>query len=85
MQIHKGIREDFPPMFQAKISQLIKDLDNVFRYIQHDVDQVCSTNDDDSPEGKKMREELLSMLPEARQFLHEEIQKTLRTCKNLKE
>jgi hypothetical protein len=81
MEIHGRINEDFREMFLPMIAKLVKDLDNVFALIQHDVDKVCSTNEDDSPEAKAMREELLAMLPSAREFLKEKVQMQLRRCK----
>jgi hypothetical protein len=81
IKIHAGIKEDFDKMFLPMVGKLVKDLDNVFALIQHDVDKVCSTNEDDSPEAKAMREELLAMLPSAREFLKEKLQKQLRRCK----
>jgi hypothetical protein len=85
MQIHKGIEADFNDMFQTKVDMLVFELDKIFAQIQHDVDQVCSTNEDDSPEGKAMREELLAMLPAAREFLEEKVQKRLKQCKEMAE
>jgi len=85
MQIYKGIQEDFGGMFQPKVNKLVSQLDKIFAQIQHDVDQVCSTNEDDSPEGKAMREELLTMLPDAREFLKEKVQNLLKRCKEMGE
>ena len=82
MRIHKGIQEDFDAMFQPRVNKLVSALDRIFAQIQHDVDQVCSTNEDDSLEAKAIREELLEMLPAAREFLKEKIQKPLKQCED---
>ena len=85
MAIHHGIRNDWDQMFPARVETLIADLDDIFRKTQYDVDKVCSTKEDDSPEGKKMREELLALLPEARQLLKDGIWKHLALCRERKE
>ena len=56
-------------------------MDAIFNAIQHDVDRVCSTNEDDSDEAKAIRAELLAMLPAEREFLKEKIQGPLMGCK----
>ncbi|KAF1845146.1 uncharacterized protein K460DRAFT_416455 [Cucurbitaria berberidis CBS 394.84] len=81
MKISHGVRGDFDKMFKEHINKLIKDLDIVFLRTQHDVSLVCSTKEDDSPDAKKMREELLAKLPDARQHLQDEIWKHLGHCK----
>jgi hypothetical protein len=81
LKIGQGIKEDFDDMFKRSIEQLVQKLDNVFSKIQHDVNMVCSTKEDDSPEAKQMREELLAMLPDARECLEKEIWKELDRCK----
>ena len=53
----------------------------MFKKTQHDVAQVCSTKEDDSPEAKTFREQLLAMLPEARERLNNDIFKELAKCK----
>lgn len=80
MKIHHGIQCDFDTIFRARIEKLIKELDAVFQRTQHDVNRVCSTKEDDSPEARKMRAEMLDMLPEARELLRGEIKRNLEMC-----
>lgn len=81
LSIAKRTREDFEAGFAERTDALVKKLDKVFADTQHDVNQVCSTKEDGSPEAKKMREELLSMLPEARERLNNDILRRLDECK----
>jgi ketosteroid isomerase-like protein len=79
--ISNSVRRDYDAMFKTTTDKLWTDLNAVFEHIRHDVNQVCSTKEDDSPEAKKMREELLAMLPEARDRLEKEILRELSKCK----
>lgn len=81
MAISEGMRSDWTKAFNETITFLIEHLDAVFGKIQHDVNQVCSTKEDDSPEAKKLRAELLAMLPEARERLTVDIFGKLAKCK----
>lgn len=75
------IRKDYDTLFQASTEKLWTDLNAVFEHIRYDVNQVCSTKEDDGPEAKKMREELLAMLPEARDRLDKDIMRELARCR----
>jgi hypothetical protein len=79
--ISTSVRKDYDAMFKTATETLWTELNAVFEHIRHDVNQVCSTKEDDSPEAKKMREELLAMLPEARDRLEKQILRELAKCK----
>ncbi|PVI01672.1 hypothetical protein DM02DRAFT_704523 [Periconia macrospinosa] len=80
-EVHDGVKSEFEAFFKFNIDTLVDEMDGIFDEIQHDVNRVCSTNEDDSEEGKAIREELLAMLPAEREFLLEKIQKPLKACK----
>lgn len=80
-KISHSIQEAYEAMFKTTVEKLWTNLNDVFERTRHDVTQVCSTKEDDSPEAKKMREELLAMLPEARKCLENDIWKELAKCK----
>lgn len=80
-KIGHQIQEAYDPMFRAITDKLWTDLNAVFEHLRHDVNQVCSTKEDDSPEAKKMREKLLAMLPDARKRMEEDIWTELAKCK----
>lgn len=80
-KIGHSIREAYDTMFKRITESLWDELNAVFERLRHDVNQVCSTKEDDSPEAKKMRAELLAMLPEARERLESEILTELAKCK----
>lgn len=82
--IANSVRKDYDAMFKTTTDTLWANLNAVFEHIRHDVNQVCSTKEDDSPGAVKMREELLAMLPEARERLDKEILRELATCKEKK-
>jgi hypothetical protein len=79
--IANGIRKDYDSVFQDIVEKLWNDINAVFERTRHDVNQVCSTKEDESPEAKRMREELLAMLPEARDRLRDEVWMELAKCK----
>lgn len=81
LEISQGVQTEFDKTFKAHIDKLIKDIDNVFDSLQRDVNRVCSTKEDDGPEAKKFRDELLEMLPQARERLENEICRHLGYCK----
>lgn len=80
-EIAHGVRKDYDARFKAITDKLWADLNGVFERTRRDVNQVCSTKEDDSPEAKKIREELLAMLPEARDRLRNEVWRELAKCK----
>lgn len=71
----------YTAMFKTATEKLWHDLNDVFERIRHDVNQVCSTKEDDSPAAKAMREALLAMLPEARKRLEHDIWTELAKCR----
>lgn len=79
--IANGIRKDYDSIFKDIADKLWNDINEVFERTRYDVTQVCSTKEDDSPEAKKMREELLAMVPEARDRLKSEVWVELAKCK----
>jgi hypothetical protein len=79
--IANGTRKDYDSIFQDINKKLWDDINAVFEHTRHDVNQVCSTNEDDSPEAKRMRKELLAMVPEARDRLKSEVWVELAKCK----
>lgn len=79
--IANGIRQDYDSMFKELIEKLWNDINAVFERTRHDVNQVCSTKEDDSPEAKRMRKELLDMVPGARDRLKSEVWVELAKCK----
>lgn len=79
--IANGIRKDYDSIFQNIVDKLWNDINQVFERTRYDVNQVCSTKEDESPEAKKMREELLAMVPEARDRLKSEVWMELAKCK----
>ena len=80
-KIAHGVQHAYDAMFKTITEKLWTDLNAVFERTRHDVNQVCSTKEDDSPEAKKMREDLLAMLPGARERLERDIKKELARCK----
>ncbi|KAJ4983924.1 hypothetical protein SVAN01_10610 [Stagonosporopsis vannaccii] len=83
MAIPEGIKADWDAAFREMMDRLTERLDDVFKKIQHDVTQVCSTKEDDSPEATAFRADLLAMLPEAWERL-EAIRKELAKCRQLR-
>jgi hypothetical protein len=81
MNISEGIKADWDASFKESTEALVRQLDTVFRKIQHDVTQVCSTKEDDSPEATKFRADLLALLPAARATLNEHVCAKLAECK----
>lgn len=81
MKIKPGISKAYNSMFKTTTGKLWDELNAVFERTQHDVNQVCSTKEDDTPAAKKMREELLARLPDARDRLENGIWKELERCK----
>jgi hypothetical protein len=79
--IANGIRKDYDSIFKEIVEKLKNDINEVFERTRYDVNQVCSTKEDESPEAKKMREELLAMVPEARDRLRDEVWMELAKCK----
>ena len=79
--IANGIRKDYDSIFQNIVDKLWNDINQVFERTRYDVNQVCSTKEDESPEAKKMREQLLAMVPEARDRLKSEVWMELAKCK----
>ncbi|KAF2866905.1 hypothetical protein BDV95DRAFT_598435 [Massariosphaeria phaeospora] len=84
MHIQHEAREDFKLMFDKRIDALVKELDTVFSRIQHDVNKVCSTKEDESEAAKKFRAGLLDMLPAARETLNGEVKRTMKLCQEPK-
>jgi hypothetical protein len=69
MSIYRGIQKDLPSALQAKVKSLTKDLSTILDQTQHDIDQLCCTGEDDTPETKKMKADLLVLLPQGRAIL----------------
>lgn len=80
-KIAHGVQQAYDTMFKAVAVQLWADLNAVFERTRHDVNQVCSTKEDDSSEAKRMREDLLGMLPDARECLEKYIKRELAKCR----
>ncbi|KAG9203245.1 hypothetical protein G6514_003164 [Epicoccum nigrum] len=74
--IANGIRKDYDSIFQETVEKLWNDINEVFERTRYDVNR-----EDDSPEAKRMREDLLAMLPEARDRLKTEVWVELAKCK----
>ena len=85
MNISEGIKADWDTSFKDSTEALVEKLDAVFRKIQHDVTQVCSTKEDDSPEATKFRADLLALLPAARSRQTEDVFAKLAECKKPRE
>ncbi|KAF2036590.1 hypothetical protein EK21DRAFT_83544 [Setomelanomma holmii] len=81
LKIAQGARRDFETAFAARVETLIDQLDKVFGRIEFDVNQVCSTKEDDSDEAREFRAGLLAMVPAAREVLEYDVYRLLETCK----
>lgn len=72
---------------QALVREQVKfkiKMDQIFKHIQHDFDNVCSVEESPTEEGQQFRQLLLAMVDEARQLLHGPVKGYLDLCRQCK-
>lgn len=88
-QLHVKIFEELTLKLNAHRDGLIEETQTILNEIQREIDLYCTKKEDNSPEAKKLREELLAVHAVARKRANEELRpkldEALQMCKRMRE